>query len=191
MSVTLEDQALTDELDKLGKAGPSAEPDSKPEPAPRRRSRSGTSGAERARRARAGGAHSGADAQPKPARATRTKKPDIAGGMAQLYTMAGVGLSVVPSRPAAVAAVQGQTVTQAIGHSLVAEAGAIGKAWEKAAAEDPRIREALEKLLAVSTLGQIVAAHLPVVLAGMMAAGVVPAALMGAAPAAESGGAAA
>jgi hypothetical protein len=168
-----DDVALTPELEKLGP--PIETPEPIDAPAKARRKRSGTSGAERARRAK--DAAGTATAAPKPrARAPRRTAPAIGAGMANLYTMAGMAVAFVPSGPAvAGSGFDGQTITGAVGSSMVANSAQLGAVWEKAAKDDPRIREALEKLLAVSTVGQIVAAHVPLVMAGMIAAGAVPA----------------
>lgn len=168
---TPEDVALSDELAKLGPPVEDATPDEAP--VTKKRRRSGTSGAERARRAKAAGET--ATAAPKPrAASSRTRKPAIAAGMAQLYTMAGMAVSAVPSGPAVAGPRAGASITSVVGLELVANAANIGAVWEKAAQEDARIRDALEKLLAVSTFGQIIAAHVPVILAGMVAAGAMP-----------------
>lgn len=173
----VEDVALSAELDKLGPAVEAAQDAAPVAPTRGRKSRSGTSGAERARRAKA---TEGKSAPARP-RAPRARKPDIAGGMANLYAMAGLAVSMVPSGPAVAgpARAAGQSITGAVGMELAAQSQALGAAWQKAAEDDPRVREALEKLLAVSTFGQIIAAHVPVVMAGMVAAGAVPASLVG------------
>lgn len=156
-------------LEGLGSVDAPAEQDQAPRLG--RRKRSGTSGAERARRAKAGTSSS---STPPKARAPRARAaaPKIADGMAQLYVMAGMAATMVPTGPAAHD--PSVSVSQATGQALVANAGGIGAAWEQAAKDDPRIREALERLLSVSTYGQIVAAHLPVVMVGMGAAGAIP-----------------
>lgn len=180
MSAAVVEDALTAELDKLGAAPAedSAPRDEAPAAKPRRRRASGTSGAERARRAKAAAEGTAPKSPPR----KRTGQPKIADGMAQLYTMVGLAVGMVPSGqavavPAGVPA--GVSVTAVVGTQLVANAGAIGAAWEEAAKNDPRVRDALEKLLTVSTFGQIIAAHLPVVLAGLAASGMAPAQLVG------------
>lgn len=171
--------AIAAELDKLGDApATDAPPAEDSAPVKGRRRRSGTSGAERARRAKAEQEKATGTTTPR-ARTTRKAAPKIAEGMAQLYTYAGLGVAAVPGPPAVAAFGAGATVTGVVGQQLVANAGAIGAAWEQAAKDDPRIREALEKLLTVSTLGAIVAAHAPVILAAFAAAGKVPPALVG------------
>lgn len=157
--------------------------DGVPSTGKRRKSRSGTSGAERARRAKAAGGGTAAPSKPRAPR-TSAKRPNIAAGMAQLYVMVGMGVSMIPGPPAVAGPgkAAGATVTGVVGHELVANSQSIGAAWEQAAKDDPRIREALEKLLSVSTFGLIAAAHLPVVLAGMVAAGTVAPEAVGLAP---------
>ena len=153
-------------LDALGPAHAAGESDKAPTKA--RRTRSGTSRAQRAAKA------AGTPAAPRAPRTPSVRRPNIAAGMAQLYTMGGLALSMVPSGVAVAGTGAGKvTITGATGAALVANSGDLGAAWEAAAKDDPRIREALEKLLAVSTLGQIITAHLPVVLVGMCAAGAV------------------
>lgn len=156
-------------LDALGPAHAVGESDKAPVKA--RRTRSGTSRAQRAAKAATGPAASRA---PRAARAPSARRPNIAAGMAQLYTMGGLALSMVPSGLAVAGNGAGRTtITGAAGAALVASSGDLGAVWEAAAKDDPRIREALEKLLSVSTLGQIITAHLPVVLVAMCAAGAV------------------
>jgi hypothetical protein len=112
----------------------------------------------------------------RPPRASAPRRPSIADGMARLYTLAGVGVSAVPSRLAVAGPDAGKTpITGVTGAAMVSNSKQLGAAWEAAAREDPRIREALEKILTVSTLGQIVAAHLPIFLLTACAAGAVPA----------------
>lgn len=147
-------------LDALGPADAAAETDRPP--------------AKRSHKAKAG--------RPRPSRAARPprvsapRRPSIADGMARLYTLVGVGVSAVPSRLAVAGPDAGKTsITGVTGAAMVSNSKQLGAAWEAAAKDDPRIREALEKLLTVSTLGQIVAAHLPIFLLGACAAGAVPA----------------
>lgn len=187
MSAAVDERTDTDDeqaaalaaLDAMAPADPDPTPD-RPPVKPKSR-RSGTSGAARARAAKA--AAGGATAAPR-AR-TRTTAPKLAEGIAQLYVMGGVALAVVPTGPAVAGpgTVAGQSISGVVGMELVAQSAAIGKAWEDAAKNDPRIRDALEKLLTVSTFGQIVAAHLPVLLAGLVAGGAAPPSLVGFEPA--------
>jgi len=156
-------------LDALGPVDAPAEADKTPAKA--RRSHSGTSRAQRA--AKAGGAP--ATPRVRAPRASSTKRPNIAAGMASFYTMAGFAVSMVPSGPAVAGPLAGETtITGAVGRSMVANSLALGTAWETAAKEDPRIREAIERLMAVTMVGAIITAHLPVIMAGMLAAGAVP-----------------
>lgn len=130
----------------------------------------------------------------KPTRTTRTRAPrtskgrqagsrkprlNIAASMAQLYSAAGVGVSMIPS-PQAVGRPEGETVAFVAGQALLTQAEACGKAWEKAADENPAVREAIEKMLTVSVWGAVLGAHAPIFLAVAAAAGVVPQALAGA-----------
>lgn len=95
--------------------------------------------------------------QPKP---NVEKKPDlemppagvIADGIGGLYTFIGMGIS--PMRP--------QT-----GMAIVANSADLGKAWEAAAAQNPAIRKALLAIMQTSTVGVLVAAHVPIVIAAM------------------------
>lgn len=156
------DDVTSEALDLLGVEDAPAVAD--PQPTRRRRSgRSGTSGAERARRAKSAGkdgAAPGVKAAPRP-RATRTPRVDIARSMAGLYTMAGVGVSVAPMLDPA--------VRVAVGTTMAEQAQACGEAWAVLAKENERVRRALESLLTVSSVGVLLAAHLPIVLAGVQA----------------------
>lgn len=155
-------------LDALGPAHAAPESDKAPAKPKRSHSRSGTSRAQRAAKS------AGGPATPR-TRAPSVRRPNIAAGMAQIYAMGGLALSMVPSGVAVAGPGAGEsTITAVTGRALVANSGDLGAAWEAAAKDDPRIREALEKLLAVSMLGQIITAHLPVILVGMCAAGAVP-----------------
>lgn len=113
-------------------------------------------------------------------RATGTRKPrlNIAASMAQLYTAAGLGVSLIPSPPA-VGRPEGETVAFVAGQAILSQAEACGKAWEKAADESPAVREAIEKMLTVSVWGAVLGAHAPIFLAVAAAAGVVPQAFAG------------
>jgi len=165
-------------LDALAAGGDAAEDKA---PTTGRRKRSGTSGAERARRAKAAGPSVSAPKAPRAPRVSAAKRPNIAQGMAGLYTMVGVGASMVPTG-AAVAGpgkAAGQSIGQVVGAELVGQSAGLGAMWEQAAKDDPRIREALEKLLAVSLVGQIITAHVPILLAGLVAAGAAPPILVG------------
>lgn len=124
--------------------------------APAKPSRRSRSRAPRAPRTKAA-----ADRKP---RAPRTRKPALGARMANLYTMAGVGVSMAP-HPAA----------RAVGLAMAANATECGQAWEALAKENPAVARALEQLLTVSTVGALLAAHTPIVLAGLSAAGKVPA----------------
>lgn len=183
----IDDLALSAELDKLGAPDAAPEFDAAPKP---KRKRSGTSGAERARRAKAAGGTSAPKTPRAPRSSSRRAAPKIADGMAQLYVMGGLAMSFVPSGPAVAGPLAGQaTITGAAGQAMVANAQTLGGVWEQAAKDDPRIREAIEKLLTVSTLGVIVTAHMPIVLAGLCAAGAVPEAalaMMGGQPTPEA-----
>src|SRR4051812_438400 len=93
--------ALEAELAKLGPAPTEApEKDQAPtKPSRRKSARSGTTAAQRAPRARRA-----PNQAPKPAAAprarARTTAPKIADGMASMYGMVGLGVSMVPSGPA-------------------------------------------------------------------------------------------
>lgn len=120
---------------------------------------------ERAAAAKGPGAKSTSSAPPRArtrtTTTTSTRRVDIAKGMAQLYTYTGLGLSMVPAGGAGV---------PAAGQAMVEQAEACGQAWELLAKENPRVRVALEGFLTVSTLGVLVAAHAPIVMAGVTAA---------------------
>lgn len=149
----------TEALSALGE--PDAAPVADPQPAAPRRRRSGTSRAERKAKAEAGG--TAAPKTPARPRATRTapKRVNIAESMAQLYTLAGVGVSMAPPLD--------PLVRQAVGQALATQADACGQAWATLAKENDRVRRALESLLTVSSVGVLLAAHVPIVLAGVQA----------------------
>lgn len=158
-----EEAAAIAALDALGAADAPAEHDKAP--ARPKRSHSRKNAAPRAPRAATGAP-----------RVRAAKRPNIAAGMAGFYTMAGLAVGMVPSGPAVAGPLAGETtITGAVGRSMVANSVALGTAWEQAAKDDPRIRAAIEKLMAVTMVGAIITAHLPVVMAGMLAAGAVPA----------------
>lgn len=159
-----------DTPEPVGRSGePPAERDTVPDapPArPTRRRRSVTSPAVKT-----------ADRKPR-ARSNSRSRVKIGEGMTGLYTMVGVGLSMVPSAPAK--GVPNVTTTHAIGQAIVENAAACGQAWEKVAADNPAVKDALEKLLTVTSFGQLVAAHMPIIIAATVATGTVPAGLVGA-----------
>ena len=76
----------------------------------------------------------------------------LAEGIAGFYTFS--GMMLLPMRPAT-------------GTALVENSAEIGKAWEAAARENPAIRKALLSLMKTTTVGVLVAAHLPVVMIAM------------------------
>lgn len=100
----------------------------------------------------------------------RTPKVNISEGVAQLYAGLGLGLSMMPSK-AMVSPTGPTTQTALIGQALMANAADLGAAWQKAAEQDDRIKEAIERLLGVSVAGAIISAHLPIALAVMQAYG--------------------
>lgn len=164
-TIEVDDQARAlAALDALGAADAPAEVDKAPVRAKRSHARKGGE-APRVRPVRSPGAP----------RVRAAKRPDIAAGMASFYTMAGLAVGVIPSGPAVAGPLAGQTtITGAVGRSMVANSLALGTAWEAAAKEDPRIRDAIEKLMTITTVGAIITAHLPIIMAGMLAAGAVP-----------------
>lgn len=130
---------------------------------PKRRSRSGTSGAERARRRK--------DAGSAPDKAPRTRtirRAPIEARMTGLYTTAGVGLSMAGTAT-------DNAPLAAAGAAMVETAAACGKAWGDLAKDNPRVADALERMLTVSTAGALLAAHVPIALAAANAAGKLPA----------------
>lgn len=164
------DAAVQADLDKLG---PAVEPEADAPPlrakTPRKRptTRAGRAAA-KAQREAAGGK----PAAPKRATTTRKSTPtariNIKAQMSQLYTMAGVGLSMVPAQPNPKT---GQVIPQAVGLALASNADACGQAWETLAKDNPRVRDALERLLTVSAVGSLITAHLPVIMAAVQASG--------------------
>lgn len=130
---------------------------------------------------------------PARSRAKRAPAVNIAQGMTDLYVQTGAVIAAIPSGPAVavtpdVAALlsdAGQdrpTVTQAIGVAIVTSGPAAGDALAKLAEDNPRIREALERMLTVSAFAGVLAAHLPIIAAAGLATGALPpfvAALLG------------
>jgi hypothetical protein len=136
-----------------------------------------------------------AGAKPDPKKAPAKKAPtrrsakvDIKGGMTGMYATVGALVSAIPSGhvggdPAA------PTSTQAIGMSIMEQATTAAEAWEAAANANPKVREALEKMLAVSTYGALFAAHVPILIVAGVVTGVVPPQLAVMFEAASGGGA--
>lgn len=106
-------------------------------------------------------------------RSTRSKSVDIAAKMSELYTQVGVGVSLIPSKPSP-AELGSVSVTQAIGQSIVAQADAAGRAWQQLADENDQVRAALEKMLTVSVVGQLIAAHAPIAIMAATVLGAMP-----------------
>lgn len=84
------------------------------------------------------------------------------------HTTLALGLSMVP-----------QPWALPVAQSLASQAADVGKAWEALAKENPRVGEALERILTVSTIGALLGAYAPVVVAAVIASGKMPAALGG------------
>lgn len=105
-------------------------------------------------------------------RGRRKPKTDIAAGMAGLYTSAGMAFSIVPGKPSP--AFGGMPAPQAVGLNLASNAQACGEAWAKLADENDAVRDTLERILAVSAVGSLITAHLPIMAAAAIAYGVVP-----------------
>jgi hypothetical protein len=165
-----ETQAILDEL------GPADEPEAPaPKRAPTPRKPRMAPGRSRRKTSSSTSEKSSSSSSSRPttrARPPAAGKVNIKAQMAQLYTMAGVGVSMSGQmRGAQPNPVTGVVVTAAIGESLVAQAEACGAAWEQLAKDNPRVRKALEQLLSVSAVGVLVAAHVPIVMAGVAATG--------------------
>lgn len=89
---------------------------------------------------------------PRPKISTEVPMPPkgvLAGGVANAYVFAGMGVGMV--RP--------QT-----GMTLAANADECGKAWETLAEQNPAVRRALLSLLQTSAWGGIIAVHIPIVM---------------------------
>jgi hypothetical protein len=140
-------------------AGDSAATDVAPDK-PKRVRKPRTRGPRKPRASRTAAASGAGDKAP---RAPRARKAALGPRIANLYTMAGLGLAAVPN-PA----------TAAAGMAMVQNAAELGKAWEALAKDNPRVADALESLLTVSTVGTVVLAHLPVVFAALAAGGKLP-----------------
>lgn len=104
-----------------------------------------------------------------------SKKVDIRAGVRDMYANMAVAISFVPSGPAAIG-VEGHAITstQAVGLVIAEQAEACANAWGDAADANPRIREALERVLTVSIMGAVIAAHVPIAIGVAVAVGAVP-----------------
>lgn len=125
-----------------------------------------------------------ATTQPTARRAPRAAKVDIQARVAELYSAAGMALSIVPSKPSATGS--GLTVTTEIGMAIASSAEQTAKAWKQLADENPAVRQAIERLLTVTAFGALVTAHLPIIMATLAATGALQGAagqLFGSAPA--------
>lgn len=115
----------------------------------------------------------------KPGRRTyaprRVKTAPIGERVSQLYTMAGMAVAMIPAGPSAVD--PDTTVTQAIGLAVATSADACGAAWQKLAEDNPRVRAALERMLTVSSFGELIAAHVPILIVAGLVSGALPAVL--------------
>lgn len=129
----------------------------------------------RTRATRTARAATGDKPAPRPKAAGRRKaKVDIRSSMTQLYVSVGMGLSMLPSKPGPL----GVPATAAIGQTIAEQATVSADAWAKLADENPAVREALEKILTVSSVGALLAAHMPIVVVAAVSYGVVPAGVL-------------
>jgi hypothetical protein len=105
----------------------------------------------------------------KPARDRAPRKPaaraaPLGKRVENAHTTLALGLSMVP-----------QPWAMPVAQSLASQAEDVGKAWESLAKENPRVAEALERILTVSTIGALLGAYAPVVVAAVIASGKMPA----------------
>lgn len=84
----------------------------------------------------------------------RGRRPALAPRIEQMYTLVGATIALVP-----------KDGTKPIGNSVITSAKPAAKAWENAAKEYPAIADAWEKILAVSVIGELLTAHLPILMA--------------------------
>lgn len=102
----------------------------------------------------------------------RRSTVDIRGGMEALYGNIGLGVGLIPSPKIAG---QQMTQAQAVGATILEQAGPAAEAWAQLAAESPAVKAQLEKLLTASAWSAVVGAHLPI--AAAVGALITPAAL--------------
>jgi hypothetical protein len=103
-----------------------------------------------------------------PAKPRAPRQTPLGKRVEAMHTTVALGLSLAPAPWA-----------QPTAMSLATQAADIGKAWEQLAKDNPRVAEALERILTVSTLGALVGAYVPVVIAGLAASGKLPGQLGG------------
>lgn len=84
----------------------------------------------------------------------RGRRPALAPRIEQMYTLVGATVALVPKEG-----------TKPIGNAVITSAKPAAKAWENAAKEYPAIADAWEKILAVSVVGELLTAHLPILMA--------------------------
>lgn len=105
-------------------------------------------------------------AKPAGDKAPRTSRPratSLGKRVQDLHATIGLGMSMAPAPWA-----------MPTGQALVEQSADIGKAWEAVAKENPRVAEALERVLTVSTVGQLLGAYVPVVLVALQSTGKLP-----------------
>lgn len=101
-------------------------------------------------------------------RKTPTRTAPLGKRVENAHTTLALGLSMVP-----------QPWAMPVAQSLASQAADVGKAWEALAKENPRVGEALERILTVSTIGALLGAYAPVVVAAVIASGKMPGAPAG------------
>lgn len=158
----LTDEEVMRALDELEDAAPVDVPDvvtDTPDAAPAK--------TPRGRRART--PRKSAPAKPKADRAPRkptVRATPLGKRVENAHATIALGLGMVP-----------QPWAMPVAQSLALQAADIGKAWETLAKENPRVAETLERILTVSTVGALMGAYVPVVIAAVAASGKLPAGL--------------
>lgn len=99
------------------------------------------------------------DKAPRPPRAPRPRSAPLGPRIAALHTVVGTTLAVGTQVPIPVLGTTVPPTIGAFGAQLAEDAAAFGDAWEKYARANPRVADALDKLLTVSELGTLLALY--------------------------------
>lgn len=156
-------------VDELLDAIPEPEPvDVPPPPAEDERPKRGRPTTRAGRRAAAEAKAGKADRAPRSSGPSKPRTKPLADRIEGFYTTIGVGV--------------GLALGQTDGMVIVANARSCAEAWSKAAASNPRIAEAWERILGVSVMGELLMAHAPIALTLAANHGMVPPGVAGMVP---------
>lgn len=112
-----------------------------------------------------------ADRKPRAPRPPRTQP--VGPRIAALHSVVGSALAIGTQVPLPLIGTVPQPIG-AFGAQLAADADAFGAAWQAYAKANPRVAEALDRLLTVSELGTLLALYGKAAYAGVAATGMVP-----------------